>query len=127
MASEDGAQRALTDIKRVAEALEKADPLATARLRHRYDYRQMALAAIEALGLTEEVNTCVPISVPDFNEDGTPMMDDRMVILTHRHHFEWVTKRRLVSPWEEVGERETSQELDARLKQARAIDNSHDT
>jgi hypothetical protein len=76
----------------------------------------VAAAVIEVLQLEPEIHPNVPISVPEYNDDGSPVMDDRWVPPVHKRHFEWVTKRRWVTPYEEIGERETSAELSARLE-----------
>lgn len=75
-------------------------------------------AVIDALGLELEVHPNCPIWVADYHEDGSPVMDERMIQPIHKHHLEWVTKQRWVTPLVEVGERETSAELSARLEEA---------
>lgn len=56
------------------------------------------------LGLIEDVHPNAPVSVPEYNEDGSPTMDDRMILSVHKHHIEWVTKRRWVTEWENDNE-----------------------
>ena len=82
-------------------------------------WRRAVQAVIDALGLEVDEHPNVPISVPEFNEDGSPVMDERMCPPVQRRHFEWVTKRRWVTLWEEVGPRETSEQLSARLEALR--------
>jgi hypothetical protein len=71
------------------------------------------------LGLELENHPNTPVSVPAYDDEGNPVMDERLVQPVQRHRFEWVTKQRWVTPWEEVGERETSQELSDRLEESR--------
>lgn len=106
-------QRAMEDLDKVAEALWRADHEGTTDVRglewvrstRRGHYRSMALAAMDALNLLEEHNETVPVWVKEFNDDGSPVMHDDIIPAHQKSHIEWVAKRRLVTPWEEVGER----------------------
>lgn len=70
--------------------------------------------------LTEDINPNAPVWVPEFNEDGSPAMDDRMVVPHQKHHVEWRKLRRWVTDWEEISERITSEQLSERL--SRGVD-----
>ena len=61
----------------------------------------LAQAIVDELGLCEEVNPNAPISVAEYDSDGEPIMDDRLFLPVHKHHIEWVTKRRWVTKWEQ--------------------------
>lgn len=110
----------MADIEKVAEAICTSDShkriwshLGPASKSY---YRSMAIAAFDALGLVEEYEETVPIWVREFDDDGSPVMCNDMVPPHPKSHIEWVTKRRLVTPWEEIGDRQTSQRLSARLE-----------
>ena len=61
----------------------------------------VAEAIVETLGLELEVLQSVPVFVPEFDSDGSPLMDSRMVQPIQKSHLEWVTKHRLATPWKE--------------------------
>lgn len=67
------------------------------------DFQKAAQAAIEAIGLEKEVRTNVPISVNDYDDDGNPIMDERLLIPTPKSHFEWATKEHWITSWVETG------------------------
>lgn len=71
---------------------------------------------VSELDLEKESHPNVPISVPEFDAEGQPVMDERMVQPVQKCNFEWVTKERWVTPWVEVGDRETSEQLSTRLE-----------
>lgn len=72
----------------------------------------------EQLGLTQETHWG-PICVFEFDDAGNPVMDDRVFVRMQKSHFEWVDRARWVTPWLEVGPRETSAALDKRLERDR--------
>lgn len=82
----------------------------------------IALKIAEALGLAEEIDQCYPVSVPDVDSDGKPLMDERWHPPIQRHHFEWVARQRWSTPWVEISERETSVALSERLEAMRAAE-----
>ena len=75
---------------------------------------------IAELGLEKETHWG-PVSVAEYHEDGSPVMDDRMFPPIHKHRLDWVDMERWVTPWREVGERETSEQISARLQAQRAV------
>lgn len=80
---------------------------------------EAACNVIADLELTEETVELRPISVPDVDENGNRLMDDRFVIPQPKWRFEWVTQKRWVTPYRDVGARWTSEELSNRLAAAR--------
>jgi hypothetical protein len=80
------------------------------------DTDYLAGELMECFGFTPE-DHWGPISVADYHPDGSPVMNEYMFPPIHKHHFEWVTRRRWVTEPVEIGERETSEQFSARLEQ----------
>jgi hypothetical protein len=97
---------------RIADTLKGYSPWMT---RHAHAETIAALLVSE-LGLTEEVFPNCPDFVEVLDENGNPVMNDYMLPPTPKHRVEWVTKRRWMTPIEEVGPRLSSEEFNARLK-----------
>lgn len=77
------------------------------------EYARRALVA--ALGLEIEEVARQPVSVPEFTAEGEPVMCTDCVVPRQRHRFEWVDRRRWVTPWEDAGPRISSEEMHARM------------
>jgi hypothetical protein len=79
---------------------------------------------LDEFGFHAEYHPTCPISVPEFHEDGSPVIEDRVIPNVQKHHFEWVPKQRWVTDWQEVGPRMDSAAFAAQLEAVRSEDAS---
>ncbi|MCV7174790.1 hypothetical protein [Mycolicibacterium sphagni] len=79
-----------------------------------------AQAVVDALGLEPDVRESVPVWVPQFDDAGEPVMNEKWWPPTQESRLEWKSEARWVTPFVEFGQRETSEQKSARLEAARA-------
>lgn len=78
-------------------------------------YRHLAMMIKDDLGLTPE-DHFGPITVPEYDKDGHPIMNCHLFPPQQKWKFHWVTRQRYVTDWLIISEPETSEELSDRLQ-----------